>query len=259
MDSATASLKIISFLFVMFIIFIILQFGRGSIGRFLDKRFSFQYLREGGNYKYKNAVEELTYEGNVLLSSFGAVFLLIGIFLSLGVDFFFSYFLSIMVIPYFLVLLRIRTFSDSSILPETGMGYDPLKTYKLTLLASVGLIIILILLLFNEFPFYVYIIGLLYGLFVYLIPIFPDYLGNFVDYEIRSEKGQNLLLLILLLLVAVSSLILLFFYEFEFRVGDLYTRVVMVMMVLFIIAISWKLKKDYNLFSIIVKKISSYL
>lgn len=250
MDSSDAFLKIMSFCFTLLIIFIILHLSRGSIGKFLDKISSFTYLREGGNYKYKDANKELTYEGNVLLSSFDVFFLLIGVYISLGIDFYFSYLISIIAIPYFLILLRIRTFSDSSILPETEMGYNPLKTYKLTLVGSVGLILLLTMFWFNKFPFYVYIIGLVYGLVPFLIPILPDYVGKFLDYEIRSEKGQKLLWLIEFLLFTILIFIILLIYEFIITTTNVNTLMYIIVAFLAIIGLTWKLKKDYNLFSV---------
>lgn len=246
MDGAVAFLKVMSLCFIILIIYIFLWFGRGFIGRFLDKISPFPYLREGGSYKYKNASEELTYQGNVLSNSIGAAFILFGIYLVFGFSFFPSLLFFPLLFPYFLFLLRIRTFSDDSILIETGIGYNPLKSYRLSLASSVGFIVLLTILWFNEVPLYFYIIGLILGVISYLIPIFPDYISKFVHYEVRSEKGQNLLWLITMLFVHILFLFTLGFFAFTFAYLKLW--IVIIVLVFNLIVITWKLNKDFNLF-----------
>jgi hypothetical protein len=240
MDGAVAFLKVMSFCFIIVIIYMFLWFGRGFIGRFLDKMSPFPYLREGGSYKYKNASEELTYQGNVLSNSIGAVLMLIGIYLVFGFTFFPTILIFPFFIPFILILLRIRTFSDDSILPETGIGYNPLESYRLSLIASAGFIVLLTMLWFNEPPLYFYIIGLILGLISYLMPIFPDYIGKFLHYELRTEKGQTLLWIITMFVVHILFLLLL--GTFAIKYGSWKLWIAMIILIFNLIVFTRKLK-----------------
>jgi hypothetical protein len=95
--------------------------------------------------------------------------------------------------------LRIHTFSDDNILPETETGYAPLGSWVLSMFASTGLYM-----LFPAFgsgePLYFFVIVLIIGLSAALVPIFLDYINKLLPYDIRSEKGVKLLIVITFIL-----------------------------------------------------------
>jgi len=173
--------------------------------------------------------------------------MIIGLYLAFGLSFFPTLLLYPLLFPYFLFLLRIRTFSDDSILLETGIGYNPLENYRLSLAASAGFIVLLVTLWFDKLPLYFCIIGLILGLICYLIPIFPDYIGKFFNCDVRTEKGKDFLWLIGMFFVHILFLFVLGFYAIT--VGSLQLLIVIMVLVFSLIWITWKLKKDFNLFS----------
>lgn len=190
------------FMIILSLIGIIWWFTRYSFGRFLDNHFSFPLLRERGNYKYKNFQEEFTYQGQAIYAGFAGVILAISVFFSFGLNWvgwalFSPFFLS------FIFFLRIGTFNDDNILPETGMGYDVTKSWTLSLIGSIGLSVIFFVLNISD-SLILPIIALLLILITGLIPLFPDYINKYLSYDIRSEKGQSFLEKITWIFFAIS-------------------------------------------------------
>nr|WP_302579079.1 hypothetical protein [Methanobrevibacter arboriphilus] len=190
------------FMIVLSFIGIIWWFTRCSFGKFLDKVFSFPLLREGGSYKYKNFQEEFTYQGQAIYTGFAGVILAISVFFSFGLNWvgwalFSPFFLS------FIFFLRIGTFNDDNISPETGIGYDVTKSWTLSLIGSIGLSVIFFVLNISD-NLILPIIALFLILIAGLIPIFPDYINNFLSYDIRSERGELFLERITWIFIVIS-------------------------------------------------------
>ncbi len=201
MDSGTVLLKVMFFCFVFFIFYFIFWFGRGSIGKFLDKVSPFPYLRDGGSYKFENAQEELTSQATILLSFFGISVGYFCFLLVFGLNYFI--FLFPVFFPSLMLLLRIHVFSDDNILSETGIGYNPMEIYLLSFLGSFGLVMLVPAFFSDEIHLEFGFIVLVLSLVVSLIPIFPDYVNRFLPYDVRTEKGQNLFRIIIISLIVI--------------------------------------------------------
>lgn len=185
------SLTVNAFFCVIIIIFLtfILWFGRYYVGKFLDNISPFPFLREGGKYKYTNFAEDMTYQGQILWIDFSVFIACISILLSFGLNWIGWVFALPALFPALMLLLRIRTFSDDSILPETGIGYDASKAWRLSMIGSLGLAVVFFVLNVSDnliLPIITLVLILLGG----LIPIFPDYINKYLSYDIRSERGE---------------------------------------------------------------------
>lgn len=182
----------VNFFFFMFILaFLGLTwwFSRYYFGKFLDKISPFPLLREGGKYKYTNFQEDFTYQGQALYTGFGGVIIFIPVLLSFGLNWV-GWAISLpFLFSTFIFFLRIHTFSDDNILPETGIGYDVTKSWTLSLIGSLGLAVIFFVLNVSD-DLILPIITLVLILIAGLIPIFPDYINKFLSYDIRSERGE---------------------------------------------------------------------
>ena len=100
---------ILSFLMLVFLF--IIWFGRGLIGRFLDKISPFSFLNEGGSYKYKDFYEDITPKGQILWMLFGVIFMDIIFLVSFGL-YWFSLVMIIVFTILFILFFRMNTFDD---------------------------------------------------------------------------------------------------------------------------------------------------
>lgn len=211
MDSGTALLKVMFYLLLFFIFYLIIWFSRGSIGKFLDKISPLPYLREGSNYKFRNAQEEVTSQGMILFlflnfSVYYLLFLLV---------FGFDYFMIIFPVffPSLMLALRTRIFNDYSVLSETGIGYNPFQSYILSFLGSLGFLMLVPAFFSSEVHLDLGFIVLILSLISSLVPIFPDYFNRFLPYDIRTEKRQNVFRII-----SISLIIVLFAFMYSYLV-----------------------------------------
>lgn len=170
-----------------------------SFGRFIDKIFSFPYMREGCDYNIKN-YECLTYEGFIV----NLLYVMVALSLSFLIGFEFNLIIVAvcftMLFPAILLFLRIHTFSDDNILPETETGYAPFGTWFLSMFGSTGLYMIFPAFFGSSEPLYFFVTVLILGLSATLVPIFPDYINKLLPFEIRTEKGVKLLIVITFIL-----------------------------------------------------------
>jgi hypothetical protein len=117
-------------------------------------------------------------------------------------------FIMIFLFPFLILLLRIRIFSDSSILERTGIGYHPAYCFLLSIFAGVfttgtGFS----MLNFPEDP-----VGLAYsmiivGLIAQAIPLFPDYINKILPFEIRSKFGYKFMVVLAIVIFFATWLI----------------------------------------------------
>jgi len=206
----------IQFLIIFYIIslaiFLAMHFGRVRFRNFLEKISPFPILREkrtDDDLKLK----DITYEAFIIKTFIWSVILSIVALFASEVNFYFNIGFSLVIIlPPLFLLLRIKTFSDSNILPKTNRGYNPGESYILSILGGfMGLAIGFSSLNFDYTPISFPIIMISGALFVMLIPIFPDYINKFLDYDIRSERGANLLRYITATGIFILGLIFLYY------------------------------------------------
>lgn len=195
------------FMFLIAFLTLVWWFSRYYFGKFLDKIVSFPLLRKGGKYKYTNFQEDFTYQGQALYTGFSGVIIFITVFLSFGLNWF-GWALSLpFIFPALIFLVRIRTFSDGNILFETGMGYDVSKSWRLSLIGSMGLAVVFFVLNISD-NLILPIITLILILIAGLIPLFPDYVNKYLSYDIRSEEGDLFLEKITWILTGISWIFL---------------------------------------------------
>ena len=114
-------------------------------------------------------------------------------------------------LPSIMLLCRIKTFSEDSILPETRLGYDPFQSWLLSLLSlSPGLVIGLSGLYLGDTPFHVSLIRTSLALISSMITMFPDYINKLLSYEIRSEKGRWTLIIINVVAITMQGVVFVF-------------------------------------------------
>jgi len=172
-------------LFLGLIFVILMKIG---LWRFLDRIVPFSFFRE--SYDGSLNLNGLTYQGQVLWifivgSSFSILFFFFdkhNYWANFGM--FLVFFL-----PSLILLLRIHTFNDVHILPETGLGYDPFNAFKFSFFSSwPGFLFGFTGLYLKNIPLYVPVLIPL-GFIFALIPLFPDYINRFLFWDIRSKKA----------------------------------------------------------------------
>lgn len=172
---------------------------RGSIRKSLERLTGIKTVRKG---VYQGGLEDQTYEGIILETPL--------VILAMAVFFYYPFavslnnfpiylgFVMIFFFPFIILLLRIRTFSDSSILERTGIGYHPAYCFLLSVFAGgyttgTGFSML-------NFPdkdpsglaFSMIIVGLI----AQTIPLFPDYINKIVPFEIRSKFGYKFMVIL---------------------------------------------------------------
>jgi len=211
---------------IMFLIAIPLELNWINLVKFYDKVFSYPILHEGITYEnlregpttkdalkialkdpygFNNEAETmlddyLTYEGKIINLSIPLVIMPIPILFLFEDSFFINLgFYLFCALPAVMLLCRIKTFGSSNILPETGLGYEPLNSWKLLLISMVGVMLGLASIYFPNVPFHFSLVIISSALAFALIPLFPDYINKILPYEIRSEKGYSTLRTIVLI------------------------------------------------------------
>ena len=211
----------IQFLIILFLIsgvlFCTLYFGRVYFRKFIDKITPFPFLREGSSYNDRH-IKNITYEGFVVQTFIMMAIMSIVVLFASEINVYFNIgFFLVAILPPSFLLLRIKTFSDSSILPETNRGYDPVDSYVLSFLGmAMGLVIGFSSLNFDYTPLIFPIVMISGALITSLIPIFPDYINKILPYEIRSEKGTWTLRIINAVAISIQGVIFLYFSLFIF-------------------------------------------
>lgn len=185
--------------------------------KFVNNRIPYKILRNGSfdNIKPWRKPGDLTYAGQVLILSILIPSFFPILFISESNYFFNLGFFLLMLIPTCMILFRINTFNDDSILPETRLGYDPLQSWVLSFLAMMmGLVIGFSELNFSYIPIYVPLITISLALISGLIPMFPDYLNRFLSYDIRSERGYWFLRIVTGVSIAIQGAVFIYFSVF---------------------------------------------
>jgi len=202
---------------IMLAIAIPLQLNVNRLLKFYDKLLPYSMLREGATYDttISNFKDYVTHEGKILFVFFPAVILIIPVLFA----FEFNYFLNLgiyfgLALPEIMLLCRIKTFGDNNILPETGLGYEPLESYGLSVLSSFWFLVVgFSTLYFTDIPLYIPLVIIILALISSIIPMFPDYINKILPYEIRSEKGAWTLKIIALVAIGIQWIVCVVFYE----------------------------------------------
>ncbi|NYB27200.1 MAG: hypothetical protein HVN34_07710 [Methanobacteriaceae archaeon] len=182
---------------------------RGNIRKGLEKLTGIKTVREG---VYQGGLDDQTYEGIILETPLVilamAVFFYYPFVVSLNNFPIYLGFITIFLFPFLILLLRIRIFSDSSILERTGIGYHPAYCFLLSIFAGgfttgTGFS----MLNFPEDP-----VGLAYsmiivGLIAQAIPLFPDYINKILPFEIRSKFGYKFMVVLAIVIFFATWLI----------------------------------------------------
>ncbi|MCC7550498.1 MAG: hypothetical protein KO316_03215 [Methanobacterium sp.] len=175
---------------------------RGSLRRGLECLSGIKTVRGG---VYQGGLDDQTYEGIILETPFVVLIIALVSYYPIAVSMqnFPGYvgFVMWFFFPFLILLLRIRTFSDSSILEWTGIGYHPAYCFLLSIFAggySTGTG-------FSMLNFPGNPVGLAYsmimvGLIAQAIPLFPDYINKMVPFEIRSKSGYKFMAILAVIL-----------------------------------------------------------
>jgi len=208
-------LRLIIIIGIIFAIGIPLQLNVKRLLKFYDRVFPYSILREGATYDFTldNFNDSVTHEGKILNLSFPFIII------SIPVLFFseFNYFFNIgcylaFLLPVLMLLCRIRTFGDNNILPETGLGYEPIESWKLSFLALMwGLMIGFSALYFTEIPLHIPLVIISLALISSMIPMFPDYINKILPYEIRTNKGLWTLRIINVVAICIQGVVCTYF------------------------------------------------
>jgi hypothetical protein len=180
---------------------------RGSIRRNLERLTGVKMVREG---EYEGGLDDETYEGIILETPIIIVLLAAVMYYPFAHNFpFYIGFMMNFTYPFLILLLRIRTFNDSSILEETGIGYHPAYCFLLSIAAG-GFTTATGFSMLNfpdKGPFELACIVIVLGLIAQSIPLFPDYINKIVPFEIRSRYGYKFMAILAAVLFFVTWII----------------------------------------------------
>lgn len=181
-----------------------------GLWRFLDKILPISFLRD--NYDGSSDERGLTYQGQtVWFFLIGTSVSILFLFLVEGNDWANLGMFLIFFLPGLILLLRIRTFNDSNILSETGLGYDTFNSWKLFwVISTPGFLFGFSGLGFNTIPLYTPIIIPL-AFICSIVPMFPDYVNKYLSYDIRSKKGIEFLRIFSVCAFIIQIIIIVFF------------------------------------------------
>ncbi len=196
---------------ILILFALIFLYGAFYIRKFLDWVFPFDIVRRGGSYNDRSA--DLTYEGQVSELFFPSIIssILLFVFISpINIFGALGFALGIL-FPSFMLLLRVRTFSDDSILSSTGKGYSPIQSYILSLLAGIFSFIIGFSMLNFDTPHFVAYTMIIMAFIASLIPLLPDKINKFLSYDIRSERGYSFLRKLNAFIIFIEVIIFAFF------------------------------------------------
>ena len=189
MDGSTAFMSTMIFSFLMLTSLAIMHLGRGPIGKFLDKISPFPFLREGGNYKYKNFNDEITIEGQVLWALFYLIFIGASLFLSFGVHWFTLGVIFAVVFPCVLIIIRRDIFGDNKIVLDTEIDYNISEIFMKSFCGSIGFLFFFITVFWDQsliFPIIILILVLIPA----SVPFFLDYIIKKLPYDFNTKKGK---------------------------------------------------------------------
>lgn len=181
---------------------------RGRIRKNLEKLTGIKTVRDG---VYQGGLDDQTYEGIILETPLViiamAVFFYYAFVVSLHNFPIYVGFVMVFFFPFIILLFRIRTFSDSSILERTGLGYHPAYCFLLSVFAGgyttgTGFS----MLNFSDPMGLVYSM-ILVGLIAQTIPLFPDYINKLVPFEIRSKFGYKFMVFLAVTIFIVTWII----------------------------------------------------
>ena len=213
MDGSTAFMKTMIFSFLMLTSLAIMELGRGPISRFLDKISPFPFLREGGNYKYKNFSEEVTIEGQIIWTLFYLILIGASLFLSFGVHWFTLGVIFAVVLPCVLIIIRRDIFGDNNIVQDTLIDYNIKETFIKSFVGSAGFLFFFITMFRAEsliFP----IIILILVIIASSVPFFPDYIIKKLPYDFNTKKGRLYFEIITLIPIAIEYGFCLIFFKY---------------------------------------------
>lgn len=180
---------------------LIFRINKDRMGKFIDKTFDFPYLKEGGNYKYKNMYEELSPEGFIINLFIAILVASLTIFTVFEFNLISIAMFLPMLLPASLLFLRIHTFSDKNILPETNIGYNAMFSFMLSAIASIGFYMLFPSLLGGDYPLYYDIIIFVLASAGVIVPMIPDYINKLLPFDIRTLNGQRIIVILVVILV----------------------------------------------------------
>lgn len=153
------------------------------------------------NNVYQGVLDDQTYEG-MIIELFNPVSLM-AIFLYFplkGKGIYWGFVVS-WLYPAVMELLRIKTFGERNILPQTGVGYHPVYIYFMAVFAGIGFLLGGFGILNFHNPSISSILFILIGIGMQTIFMFPDYINRIVPFEIRSPKGHLFLAVLLIFMI----------------------------------------------------------
>jgi len=177
---------------------------------FLDKLVPFPIFSE--NYDGSMRIDGLTYRGQSLWLFILSYFYGFLAFTFPNPNSWGNFgFLLIFLVPGSMILLRIRTFTEDNILPETNIGYVPFKIWITSLVVGIiGFMYGFFGLGFKDLPTYIPIILIILAFISCIIPMFQDYINRFLSYDIRSKKGIFFINKITGIMIVIQAVYILF-------------------------------------------------
>ena len=164
------------------------------------------------NIKFRRPDDDYSYEGMVLwlLPSF-ALIAIVMFYPFAVVRANFPFYVGAMIgflYPSLIMLLRLKTFSDTKIEESTGLGYHPGAYLAISLgagwfMTARGFS----MLNFPNIPSELAYITIILGLMAQTIPLFPDYLDKISPTDLRSKTGLLFMGIIAVILFIVTHII----------------------------------------------------
>lgn len=164
------------------------------------------------NVKFRRPDDDYSYEGMVF-------WLLPSVLIAMVVLFYpfavvrgnFPFYLGAMIgflYPSLIMLLRLKTFSDTKIKESTGLGYHPGAYLAISLgagwfMTARGFS----MLNFQNIPSELAYITIILGLIAQTIPLFPDYIDKISPTDLRSKTGLLFMGIIAVILFIVTNII----------------------------------------------------
>jgi hypothetical protein len=188
---------------------------RGNLRRELERLTGIKTVRNG---VYQGGLDDQTYEGIILETPFVVLILALVSYYPIAVSMqnFSGYvgFVMIFLVPLLILLVRIRTFSDSSILDSTGIGYHPAYCFLFSVFGGGFTTVTGFSMLNFSDPASLAYSMILVGLIAQAIPLFPDYINKIVPFEIRSTSGYKFMA-ILTVVIFITTGIIRFYFQFK--------------------------------------------
>lgn len=181
---------------------------RSSLRRKLEQLTGIETVRKG---VYHGGLDDQTYEGIILETPFVILIVAVASYYLVAVSLhnFWGYvgFVLIFLFPFIILLLRIRTFSDSSILENTGVGYHPAYCFILSIFGGCFTTLTGFSMLNSpENPLNLAYSLIIIGLIAQAIPLFPDYINKVVPFEIRSKFGYKFMTVLTVVIFVIAGI-----------------------------------------------------